>query len=934
MNALTKPYGGTKTSFRYAPDVFVGLVFCLVSAFLIISGNGVPYVFDGNETFSSILHARNFFDFDFSLAVGLADEATSPNPNAHPVAHTHQGNFPRIFATLIYALGAKSVEAQVILTTFTVGLGSVLVLFRVLRWHFGVGLAMTAMLLMITDYILFAQWQVVTYRVWHLAFLSLTLFTVSRYHDGGDRKWLFLMAPVWWGLFYYELAFAVFLSVSVGTWTLWLFRHSIGGAVKSIIVTLVGAVGAVATVIAQLIFYLGWQDFITDLSLTYQTRNNAAEGSDFSSRQRAFFEENNIAFFYNFMDGDLYRSFGAYVDAFFKWGFQVYTPALALAFLTILTGAILRHHGAAHGVVRAPSMTILSIFVLYFLHWAFPGSFYILVLTLALVGWFWIYGRTSSTTLQMIDKRPASMILWAGATVLFSAIIFDERVLGLRPVMTEGPRAMLAMLVASVVVAGWVWSQFLLRRVSGDYRQIEFISVLRVSLFNLLVVGFMGIQFKLYDQSLSGVWYDALTDPLLPHWAQKIGLLLCVLTVSMWLMPSAAVKRFYVLPLCVRNMGALVACFMIGFAVALVMFPGYIFSGYMFRFAPFLFFPLVLICAMGLFVLGHDVVRRYTEHRDKTRSGLRPAYRLAELAVPALTLVFIVVFWGNVQVGGAVLFPANSFSVIENLKNLKSPNPTIVSNTYTAPFSIVTGNWSYLDHDIGDGKVIRTEQGLDHARDDRYRWFADRSSNPDYDRPTHFVCFMPRTYWTAAFERAKNARPDAWCSNLGLLRLASQEPDKIWPDHRVVAKDSTGSDLWAIVELDWNFSPYIYGAPAVAIDTSQDDRNIVVSYEYRQQDGLAEVLSRLRLYPVRQDGRYCEITGDPVSTSEGHGGRGGLKLSRKTPDTLILGVRPSTETRIGVEAFSKPFIMRGDDVQPFQGCDFVRLTNGDVVDLT
>ena len=101
--------------------------------------------------------------------------STSARPQAHPVVHTHQGNFPRLYATLLYALGMKSVTSQVLATVLPVGFASVLLLYAALFRFVGFGIACTAMLVMLTDYILFVQWQVVTYRVWHFAFTSALL---------------------------------------------------------------------------------------------------------------------------------------------------------------------------------------------------------------------------------------------------------------------------------------------------------------------------------------------------------------------------------------------------------------------------------------------------------------------------------------------------------------------------------------------------------------------------------------------------------------------------------------------------------------------------------------------------------------------------------------------------------------------------------------
>ncbi len=111
---------------RHAGALVVVAAFIAVSTALFVMGDGIPYVMDNNETFSSLNHALQPVEFDFFKSYGLADEAASPYPAAHPVVHSHQGNFPRLFAFLIYVLGARSAESQILVTTLTIGVASVL----------------------------------------------------------------------------------------------------------------------------------------------------------------------------------------------------------------------------------------------------------------------------------------------------------------------------------------------------------------------------------------------------------------------------------------------------------------------------------------------------------------------------------------------------------------------------------------------------------------------------------------------------------------------------------------------------------------------------------------------------------------------------------------------------------------------------------------
>src|SRR6266481_4575545 len=108
-------------------------IYVIYYAAIIVAGDNIPYVMDNNETFSSLNHAYNLWHFDFFRSFGLTDEAVSPNAAAHPVVHTHQGNFPRLFSFLLYVFGARSAESQIWITTFTVGTASVFFAFAFLR---------------------------------------------------------------------------------------------------------------------------------------------------------------------------------------------------------------------------------------------------------------------------------------------------------------------------------------------------------------------------------------------------------------------------------------------------------------------------------------------------------------------------------------------------------------------------------------------------------------------------------------------------------------------------------------------------------------------------------------------------------------------------------------------------------------------------------
>src|SRR5258706_6428607 len=100
----------------------LGLAYVLFYGWMLAISDFLPYVLDNNESFSSLWHAINLYNFGLSKSFGLTDEAYGFSAAAHPYVYTHQGNFPRLFALLIYALGARTIASQIAVTTFSIGL--------------------------------------------------------------------------------------------------------------------------------------------------------------------------------------------------------------------------------------------------------------------------------------------------------------------------------------------------------------------------------------------------------------------------------------------------------------------------------------------------------------------------------------------------------------------------------------------------------------------------------------------------------------------------------------------------------------------------------------------------------------------------------------------------------------------------------------------
>ncbi len=314
---------------------FLAFAYVLVYGWLLASTDFLPYVMDNNESFSSYWHALNLAQFDFFKSFGLTDEAYGFSAAAHPYVYTHQGNFPRLFNLLIYTLGAHSIESQITITTFTVGVAAIFMAFHFFSKIANPLFALVCCLLLITDYVVVAQWQVVTYRVWHEFFVFSSMLCVHRMIEG-RRFWTVLTVINFACLFYYEFIFVAFVSLASAFYAAFLCRHTPKKVVGFWALQGLGGVIALSTLALQLYLYLGWADFKMDAYLTFVARNHYQDSAALLLRMQEFFDSRNIVFWYNLVDGSKFRTIAYFMASFLFFEFQVHTP-----FLSTLCGILL-----------------------------------------------------------------------------------------------------------------------------------------------------------------------------------------------------------------------------------------------------------------------------------------------------------------------------------------------------------------------------------------------------------------------------------------------------------------------------------------------------------------------------------------------------------------------------------------------------------------
>jgi hypothetical protein len=341
----TPPRGGNGDRLSAVGWRVVLIVYFLLYGALLIATRGLPYAIDNNESFSSLWHARHLYDVSLSETKGLADEVFAWHTAASPYVHSHQGNFPRLFAFLIYLLGARSIESQIVVTTFTVGLAAIWLAYRFLCTLGPPLFAAMGCLIMMSDYGLFGQWQVDTYRVWYGFFFFSSLVWISSL--GINRRW----PMVWVGIlnfaamFYGEYVFAAFVGLTAAGYALIRYFRAPGTLLRAWLAVFLGGAAAASLLLFQLTAYMGWRNVKLDLGYTLAARNMASDTA-FSDMVDKFYRENRVIFWHNYFDISKVRTFGSFWGSLFRKHLQFDSPWIVLSAIVILCG------GAAAGFRR------------------------------------------------------------------------------------------------------------------------------------------------------------------------------------------------------------------------------------------------------------------------------------------------------------------------------------------------------------------------------------------------------------------------------------------------------------------------------------------------------------------------------------------------------------------------------------------------------
>jgi hypothetical protein len=729
------------------------IVYVVLYATLLFRTDGYPYVLDNNESYSSLWHARSLYENGVAKTKGLTDEVFSTSPAASPYIHSHQGNLPRLYTFLLYSAGFHGIATQIWITTFSVGLAGIWLAFRFLSRLGNPLFATLACLVMMTNYLLFAQWQVSLYNVWHVFFFFSSLLCVQALvQPGASRRVAWLTVLNFAAFCYWEYVFTGFVVALCGLYAALQLWREPRRLIRVALLMGAGAALAAGLLLAQLTAYMGWDAVREDVRLTLSARNTASDPA-MLERVTSFYREHRIIFWHNFTDASPLRTLDAFWDSLTGRHFRYYTPALSAGMLVAVLGWLA---GAIRpGIVplgrRAGWGTGLKWLVL-----AVPTG--------------WLFLGLAPDSLASPTYRVG---VWLGAAAL--TVPLGRSWLG----------------------GWWAWQRLGWDRITA--------AGLYCAATGWLLRTRAGLLDKTFQEELADVagWraWQSLTPVLLAAFA-LLGLTFALLG-NTRLLGSSRARRLVQLP-------AFLLCCLVAYGVTYRVFTGYIYSGYLDRQVPLLVFATDILLAAALYLAIAPLRRAGRTAFSRLRHF---SFRLPSAGLWALgagVAVLALGHWIRLQTAYIQVAPPDSYAFLSVLDQPRFRGRSVVANTYPAPMAARTGAWGYADTSLFSGVVNLTPRGFETEREHKYLWFADRDSNPNYLKPNIAVSVVQTPNVSEALDRhrewaAAEADPTTPRATSGLIERANS-PFQPFLSHRLLYSDQRRIN---IVGLDWEFPPFL-----------------------------------------------------------------------------------------------------------------------------
>ena len=775
---------GASECWLLAASVLLGVV---VTLSVFAKSGGVPFVTDGNESFSTYNHAQNLLRFGPAATMGLTDEAAASDPAAHAYVYTHQGNFPRFASLLLLLLGVHSLLVHVAIISVTVGAAATALCFRFFARATSPQFAALVCLVFWTDYLLFVQWQANSYRVWHALFLFGALACAQAIAK--RRPWpslgLFATAA---GLYYFEFIFAVFVTVLVIVYSLLEHRNQPGRALPVILLVMTGGGLAITLLGAQLLGFLGPELMLRDIQLTYLARNFAAAAADVGSAESRsealrFFMDHHIVFWDSF-DATRYQSPAAFARTIASTVLVVYSPLLATMAGAILAGLGLGSIADIHRSVAPRRNRLLNLWVrvrglltrdttrLLVATWAGRG------IGPSIAGVRWI-------VVALVVLPAVGSVLAAPRLPLSNG----QRVVSVGfPTSLGGDVNPLKVLVAFVLAGGLIW---LVRCDGFAARRLAWGSLLSLLALSAALTAWLGAQGQFYPSRSAALWLGHLQGAL-PAFVTQAALLDALVLAALFALRGTtcinSLSRSVPVGAAARYLVAGAAAFLVVYAVS----PGYLYGGYLSRLAPLPVFVTDVALAVVLYLLVRLIGPLLATVGSHGPSDRRNAV-VAGLA--AFLLVFVVTFWVRLQLTYITYLPPDSVAFLSRLEAPAFQNAGVVSNNYALPMALATGGWAFQDETLNQRRPMSVDEH-EIETSGKYMWFSDRDSNPKYLHPQYYVCRTDRNLDAVADLLTLPAGQQLRrCSGEPIVQQAATGPDHL------VARDQGPADAWAIVAL-------------------------------------------------------------------------------------------------------------------------------------
>jgi len=762
----------------------VVVLFLLIYGGRLIQTGGLPFGLDNNESFSSLVHARNLYRFDLGKSFGLTDESYADTQAGHPYIHSHQGNFPRLYAFVLYVLGARTIESQIWVHTLTVGLAAYFIAFFFLSRLTNVTFATTACAVFLSDYLLVGQWHTNTYRVWHFVFFFGALQCVRGLGGQHSRRWAVAGVITFAGLCYWEYVFATFVLFLAGCYAAALYFRQPRQLALAWGVQVAGGAIAAIILVTQLTAYMGWNNVLQDISFTLHARNSARD-EQFAAKVAAFYAQHKVLFWPNYVDAARYRSTDAFFGSLFGQHFQFYTRWLT-------------------GLICAATLS-----------W-----------------WLGLTGRRPRTVPIVNFTRWTGIRGWFHFMLLAGAVFVGTKLLPL----TFSPALLLtcrlAIALTAPLVLGWVWS--------GRGWGFGFLRSGRVILGAVFLVAWTFgalAAAQYFDSDYDNLWLHA--SGLSEAWAAGVIGLSLALMLSLVVLDSDEVLGVTA----ARNLRRLRPVLLstgIAYILTYGIFTGYIHSGYLDRQVPLLAFLTDLLLALALYLIAAICV--WLWRRRRTLSPAVPGdqfvpssiwFRVSMViaVVGVAALGSSAVGWLRLQNSYATMVPAGNRGFLKKLSEPPYAGHSFVMNSYAAPAAVLTRKWAYMEPVLFRGFLSLKPGGFYLDRDNTFKWLADLEAKPEYQHPD-YAMLISSGGWGGlmdAYLRSLDAASEPVTPeplNHGLIQR-SREEFSAFLHQQLVEQGRAGLDQYVILRLDWDYPAFLTALPRA------------LAPAYRQQNSLA-----------------------------------------------------------------------------------------------